>query len=84
MLHITKKYLGLVYYGALKFPKTYLIQLVFIDASTFKPGPDESSFYLQHFQARQPTLYNAQGWLKVAREHPAVKQAHSLLAQSSK
>lgn len=53
-------------------------------ANTFKPGPNDSSFYMQHFQARQPTLYNAQGWLKLAREHPAVKQAHSLLAQSSK
>ncbi|XP_028396450.1 unconventional myosin-XVIIIa-like [Dendronephthya gigantea] len=53
-------------------------------ANTFRPGPNESSFFLQHFQARQPTLYNAQGWLKLAREHPAVKQAHTLLAQSSK
>ena len=50
----------------------------------FKPGPDDSSFYLQHFQARQPTLYKAHSWLKLAREHPAIKQAHVLLAQSSK
>lgn len=50
----------------------------------FKQGPNESSFYLHHFQVRQPTLYNAHNWLKLAREHPAIKQAHALLAQSSK
>jgi hypothetical protein len=80
-------FLGAVYpycVEVLKFSKRCLIQLDFTGANTFKAGPNESSFYLQHFQARQPTLYNAQGWLKLAREHPAVKYAHTLLAQSSK
>lgn len=49
-----------------------------------KQGPLKDTFYINHCQGNLPVLYNARGWLKVAREHATVKQAHPILAESSK
>lgn len=49
-----------------------------------KQGLLKDTFYVNHCQGNLPVLYNARGWLKVAREHAAVKQAHPILAESSK
>ncbi|XP_015760291.1 PREDICTED: unconventional myosin-XVIIIa-like [Acropora digitifera] len=49
-----------------------------------KQGSLKDTFYINHCQGSLPVLYNARGWLKVAREHATVKQAHPILAESSK
>lgn len=49
-----------------------------------RQGPLKDTFYINHCQSNLPVLYNARGWLKVAREHATVKQAHPILAESSK
>ncbi|XP_037923856.1 unconventional myosin-XVIIIa isoform X3 [Hermetia illucens] len=41
-------------------------------------------FILQHLQGTNPVLYSAQGWLKSSREHPAIKNAGTLLQDSTK
>ncbi|XP_070496062.1 unconventional myosin-XVIIIa isoform X2 [Chironomus tepperi] len=41
-------------------------------------------FILQHLQGTNPVLYSATGWLKASREHPAVRNAVSILQDSSK
>ena len=64
-----------------------LVFLIFFfpqGGTMLKSGTSETTFYLSHFQSRQPMLYNSRGWLKSAREHPTVKQAQALLSQSSK
>lgn len=52
--------------------------------SWVKQGSLKDTFYINHCQGSLPVLYNARGWLKVAREHATVKQAHPILAESSK
>ena len=41
-------------------------------------------FVLQHLQGTNPVLYSANGWLKASREHPTVKNAATLLQDSSR
>lgn len=41
-------------------------------------------FILQHLQGTNPVLYCAHGWLKHSREHPAVRNASTLLQDSCK
>ncbi|XP_055903610.1 unconventional myosin-XVIIIa isoform X4 [Eupeodes corollae] len=41
-------------------------------------------FILQHLQGTNPVLYSAHGWLKHSREHPSIRNAVSLLQDSSK
>jgi myosin XVIII len=41
-------------------------------------------FILQHLQGTNPVLYSTSGWLKASREHPTVKNASSLLQDSTK
>jgi myosin XVIII len=49
-----------------------------------RKAPGSRQFILQHLQGTNPVLYSATGWLKASREHPAVKNAVSLLQDSSK
>ena len=56
----------------------------FTEDTWVKQGSLKDTFYINHCQGNLPVLYNARGWLKVAREHAAVKQAHPILAESSK
>lgn len=49
-----------------------------------RKAPGSRQFILQHLQGTNPVLYSASGWLKASREHPAVKNAVSLLQDSSK
>lgn len=49
-----------------------------------KQGSQKDTFVINHCQGTLPVTYNARGWLKLAREHAATKQAHPLLADSSK
>ncbi|XP_055375472.1 unconventional myosin-XVIIIa isoform X4 [Condylostylus longicornis] len=41
-------------------------------------------FILQHLQGTNPVLYSTSGWLKASREHPTVKNAATLLQDSTK
>lgn len=52
--------------------------------SLLRKAPGSRQFVLQHLQGTNPVLYSASGWLKNSREHPAVKNAISLLQDSSK
>lgn len=52
--------------------------------SLLRKAPGSHQFVLQHLQGTNPVLYSASGWLKNSREHPAVKNAISLLQDSSK
>lgn len=52
--------------------------------SLLRKAPGSRQFILQHLQGTNPVLYSASGWLKNSREHPAVKNAISLLQDSSK
>lgn len=49
-----------------------------------RKAPGSRQFILQHLQGTNPVLYSASGWLKASREHPAVRNAVSLLQDSSK
>ena len=61
-----------------------LLYFLVTEDTWVKQGPFKDTFYINHCQGNLPVLYNARGWLKVAREHAAVKQAHPILAESSK
>lgn len=52
--------------------------------SLLRKAPGSRQFVLQHLQGTNPVLYTATGWLKSSREHPSVKNATSLLQDSSK
>lgn len=52
--------------------------------SLLRKAPGSRQFVLQHLQGTNPVLYSASGWLKSSREHPTVKNAISLLQDSSK
>ncbi|XP_031549200.1 unconventional myosin-XVIIIa-like [Actinia tenebrosa] len=52
--------------------------------SWVKQGPRKDTFYVNHSQGTVPVLYNARGWLKLAREHSTTKQARGVLSDSSK
>ena len=52
--------------------------------SLLRKAPGSRQFVLQHLQGTNPVLYSASGWLKCSREHAAVKNAMSLLQDSSK
>ncbi|XP_048583145.1 unconventional myosin-XVIIIa-like isoform X2 [Nematostella vectensis] len=52
--------------------------------SWVKQGPKKDTFYVNHCQGTLPVLYNAQGWLKLARENATTKQARGILADSTK
>ncbi len=47
-------------------------------------GAGNRQFILQHLQGTDPVLYSASGWLKGSREHGSIKNAISLLQDSSK
>ena len=64
--------------------KTLIVISIFSEDSWVKQGSLKDTFYINHCQGSLPVLYNARGWLKVAREHATVKQAHPILAESSK
>jgi myosin XVIII len=52
--------------------------------SLLRKAPGSRQFVLQHLQGTNPVLYSASGWLKNSRENPAIKNAISLLQDSSK
>lgn len=52
--------------------------------SLLRKAPGSRQFVLHHLQGTNPVLYSASGWLKNSREHPTVKNAISLLQDSSK
>ena len=52
--------------------------------SLLRKAPGSRQFILQHLQGTNPVLYSAGGWLKGSREHPSVKNAITLLQDSSK
>lgn len=52
--------------------------------SLLRKAPGTRQFILQHLQGTNPVLYSAGGWLKGSREHVSVKNAVSLLQDSSK
>lgn len=45
-------------------------------------GPRQ--FVLQHMQGTNPVLYTADGWVRRSREHPGIRNAASLLQDSSR
>uniref|UniRef100_A0A1I8PN10 Myosin motor domain-containing protein n=2 Tax=Stomoxys calcitrans TaxID=35570 RepID=A0A1I8PN10_STOCA len=45
-------------------------------------GPKQ--FVLQHLQGTNPVLYSVNGWVRNSREHPAIRNAGSLLQDSSR
>ncbi|KAM7364507.1 myosin heavy chain-like isoform 3-T7 [Cochliomyia hominivorax] len=45
-------------------------------------GPKQ--FILQHLQGTNPVLYSVNGWVRNSREHPAIRNAGSLLQDSSR
>ncbi|XP_049839804.1 unconventional myosin-XVIIIa isoform X2 [Schistocerca gregaria] len=49
-----------------------------------RKAPGHNQFVLQHLQGTNPVLYTATGWLKASRENPMVRNAATLLQESSK
>ena len=49
-----------------------------------RKAPGSRQFILHHLQGTNPVLYSATGWMKASREFPSVKNAISLLQESSK
>lgn len=49
-----------------------------------RKAPGQCQFVLQHLQGTNPVLYSTFGWLKCTREHPASKNAISVLQESNK
>lgn len=46
--------------------------------------PGTRQFILQHLQGTNPVLYSVSGWLRQSREHPATKNATTMLQDSNK
>lgn len=45
---------------------------------------EENQFIIQHCQRSLPVLYDANGWVRRAREHPSFKVVVQVLAQSKR
>ena len=49
-----------------------------------KPGEYSDTFKLAHLQKTVDVTYCTTGWLKRVKEHPTIKSAYTLLAESKK
>ncbi len=56
----------------------------FVDDSVVKPGDYSDTFKLSHLQKTVDVTYCTNGWLKRVKEHPTIKIAYTLLAESKK
>lgn len=54
------------------------------DDSMVKPGEYSDTFKLAHLQKTVDVTYCTTGWLKRVKEHPTIKSAYTLLAESKK
>lgn len=49
-----------------------------------RKAPGNNQFVLQHLQGTNPVLYTATGWLKATRENPVIKNATTILQESTR
>ena len=54
------------------------------DDSMVKPGDFSDTFKLAHLQKTVDVTYCTTGWLRRVKEHPTIKSAYTLLAESKK
>ena len=55
-----------------------------LDDSMVKPGEFSDTFKLAHLQKTVDVTYCTSGWLRRVKEHPTIKSAYTLLAESKK